>query len=46
MGNVLFRGASPAGVQPLPLAEAGVLSRRWGLTLVQADRLGKGLREP
>lgn len=29
---------------PLPLAEAGVRSRWWGLTLVQADRLGQGVQ--
>lgn len=29
---------------PLPLAEAGVISRWWGLTLVQADRLGQGVQ--
>lgn len=28
---------------PLPLAEAGVMSRRWGLTLVQANGLGQGV---
>lgn len=29
---------------PLPLAEAGVMSRWWGLTLVQANRLGQGVQ--